>query len=77
MAVTGRAETRRVPISDLLAIDVETDAADPGRRSGEVAVDKRWLEPDRVEDLRAAVACSVEMPILDMTFRMPLFSALM
>src|SRR5205823_1505426 len=35
--------------------DVEPDAADARGRTGEVLLDKALLEPDRLEDLRAAV----------------------
>ena len=38
------------------AIDVDADAADARRGPGEVLVDERLIEADRLEDLRAAVA---------------------
>ncbi len=37
------------------AISVEADALDPGRGAGEVLVDELGLQPDRVENLRAAI----------------------
>ena len=39
----------------LLGDLVEADALDPGRGAGEVVVDEIGLEPDRVENLRAAI----------------------
>ena len=41
---------------DLLAHDLDADAADPGRRPGEVLVDEVAVEPDGLEDLGAVVA---------------------
>ncbi len=66
-----------VPGGDLLGDDVEAGAADLGGGAVEVGVDEGLVEPDGLEDLRAAVGATVEMPILDMTFRTPLPSALM
>ena len=45
----------RVPTGHLLGDHVEPDAAEPGRRAGEVLVDQRVAQADRLEDLRAAV----------------------
>ena len=45
----------RVPVERLAREHVGADAADPRRRAGEVPLDERRLEPDRLEDLRAAV----------------------
>ena len=46
---------RAVPHRDLLGDHVELDAAELGRRAGEVAVDELLGEPDGLEDLRAGV----------------------
>ena len=40
---------------DLLCEHLETDAAELGRRAGEVAVHELLVEPDRLEDLRPVV----------------------
>ncbi len=45
----------RVPVERLAGEHGAADSADPRGRAGEVALDERRLEPDRLEDLRAAV----------------------
>ena len=51
-------ESMIVPRLDLGGDHVETDAFDTRRRPGEIAVDHIPVEPDRLENLGAAIALS-------------------
>ena len=63
--VLGRARPRAgVAVERLAGQHAEPDAADARRGAGEVAVDERLLEADRLEDLRAAVALDGRDPHL-------------
>ena len=53
--VGGAGIRARVARERLLGELADADAADPRRRAGEVALDELRPEPDRLEDLRAAV----------------------
>src|SRR4051812_6348132 len=57
-----------MPLPDLFSDDVDADAADAGRRPREIAIDECPIEPDRLEDLRAAVALQGRDPHLGHDF---------
>ena len=60
----ARPERPRVPEAHFLRNDVDADAAHARGRVREVPVDERLAQPDRLEDLRAAIALQRRDPHL-------------
>ena len=77
VASTGALENADAMPADGLFHHLEADPPTLLGVPGEVLVDELPVQPDRFEDLGAAVGLYVEMPIFDMTLTTPLPIALM